>query len=99
MKNNVAERYKAVLIDIIKKRLPRCSIYLFGSRARGDNRSGADIDLALDNHLEIDFDTILLLYHEIDETTIPLKVDLVDLQSASNDIKTEIIQEGIAWTV
>lgn len=28
------EQYKKTLLEIIKKHLPRCTIYLFGSRAR-----------------------------------------------------------------
>jgi len=35
---------------------------------------------------------------EIDETTIPLKVDLVDVRKASDDLKKDIIREGIRWT-
>ncbi|HBS48036.1 TPA: hypothetical protein DEO28_02505 [Candidatus Dependentiae bacterium] len=98
MKNNVSEDYKIILISIIQKYLPYCTIYLFGSRARGTNQSGADIDLALDNKQKIPFDTILSIYNDIDETTIPLFVDIVDINSASLDLKMEIEKEGIKWT-
>ena len=32
------------------------------------------------------------------DTTIPMKVDLVDLQSAPDDLKYDILREGIRWT-
>jgi len=98
MKNNVSENYKITLINIIQKYLPNCNIYLFGSRARGTNKSGADIDIAIDNHNKISFDTILKIYNDIEETNIPLYVDVVDINNSSSDFKMEIKKEGIKWT-
>ncbi|KKS67866.1 MAG: hypothetical protein UV38_C0003G0093 [candidate division TM6 bacterium GW2011_GWE2_42_60] len=90
-------RYKKTLLEIIRRRLPQCKTYLFGSRARGTNQSGADIDLALDCGAAIDFSIILKLHGDIDETTIPLMVDLVDLFSASELLKEEVKKEGVLW--
>jgi predicted nucleotidyltransferase len=91
------EKYKKILLDIIRKKLPKCKIFLFGSRARKDNQPGADIDLALDMGRKIDFKIILSLYNDIEDTTIPLTVDLVDLHSVSGSLKNEIKKEGILW--
>lgn len=91
------ERYKQILVGIIRKKLPSCKIYLFGSRARKEHQSGSDIDLALDNGAPIGMRTILALYNEIDETTIPLTVDLVDLYTASEPLKIEVYREGVLW--
>jgi len=91
------ERYRSVLIDIISKRLPRCRVYLFGSRARGTHQSGSDIDLALDCGEVIDLTVLLKMYNDIDETTIPLSVDLVDIYAASDVLKRIIQKEGIIW--
>lgn len=92
------ERYKNELLSIIHKKLPLCTVYLFGSRARKTNAEGADIDLALDAKHPIDLTLLLKLYGEIEETTIPLTVDLVDLHSASDTLKKVIQKEGILWT-
>lgn len=91
------DRYKKILLEIINKRLPLCKVYLFGSRARETNQPGADIDLALDCGAAIDFSIILKLHGDIDETTIPLMVDLVDLFSASALLKEEVKKEGVLW--
>ena len=50
MKDNrkMEPHYKDELLVIIKKQLPNCKIWLFGSRARGTHKSGADVDLAID---------------------------------------------------
>jgi uncharacterized protein len=91
------DRYKNTLIDIIHKHLPNCKIYLFGSRARGTNQQGADIDLALDCGSSIDMNSIFKIQGDIEETIIPLTVDLVDVHSASETLKNEVKKEGVLW--
>ena len=95
--NNNFERYKNTLIEIIHKRLPDCKVYLFGSRARGTNQTGADIDLALDSKYKIDISIFYKIQDDIEETTIPLTIDLVDLNSASDVLKNEVKKEGVLW--
>ncbi|EKD23320.1 MAG: DNA polymerase, beta protein [uncultured bacterium] len=96
-KNNNFENYKNTLIDIIHNRVPNCKIYLFGSRARGTNQTGADIDLALDAKSVIDISIFYKIQDDIEETTIPLTIDLVDLFSASETLKNEVKKEGVLW--
>lgn len=92
------ERYKKILLELIYKKLPNCKVYLFGSRARGDHQSGSDIDLALDNGQPIEMRQLFALYNEIEDTTIPLTVDLVDLHNVSDLLKEQVKLEGILWT-
>ncbi len=91
-------QYKNELISIIHKHLPKAAIYLFGSRARGDYTSTSDIDLAVDAGEPINYSLLLKILMEIDETAIPMKIDLVDFCSASNILKENIIKEGVKWT-
>ena len=91
------ERYKKILLEIISEELPGCKVYLFGSRACGDYYSGSDIDLALDAGKPIDTTVIGKLLGDIEETTIPLKVDLVDLHSISGKFKEQVEKEMILW--
>ena len=92
------ERYKKILIKIIEKKLPNCDIYLFGSRARSDYSQGSDIDIALnDNDKKIDFKIILNIYSKIEETSIPLTIDLVDLNNIDANFKKAIKKERILW--
>ncbi len=93
------ERYKKILLTLIHQHLPGCLVYLFGSRARGTNTQGADIDLALDMGAKIDPKLILKIYNSLEETTIPLTVDLIDLVSASDKLKAIVKHEGVLWTI
>jgi len=95
--NNRFERYKKTLLDIIHELLPKCKVYLFGSRARKEHTQGADIDLALDNGKPVDVKIIYKIKEKIENSTIPLFVDLVDINTADETIKKEIESEGILW--
>lgn len=95
--DNRFDRYKKILCEIIYAHLPDCKIYLFGSRARGTHQEGADIDLALDCKSAIDLTVLFKIYDDIEQTTIPLTIDLVDVFSASQTLKNEVEKEGILW--
>jgi predicted nucleotidyltransferase len=97
--NKRFEFYKKILLEIIHRQLPTCKVYLFGSRARGTHQPGADIDLALDMGKPIDFNIIASLLGEIEESNVPLMVDLVDLYTASDAFKKEVNREGIEWKI
>jgi len=90
-------RYKKQIIEIIRALLPKCKIYLFGSRARKEHEMGSDIDIALNDNKPIDQKIIYLIKEKIEETNIPQKVDIVDIYSASDVFKQEVANEGILW--
>jgi len=91
------DTYKEQLLPIIFKYLPKCKIYLFGSRAAQSARSGSDIDLGLDAGEPIEWKKIVNIQNDIDESTIPVYVDLIDMHSAPESFKTEILKKGIIW--
>ena len=101
MKNETEEerfsRYKTELIKIIKTHLPSCKIYLFGSRARNEHDEGADIDLAIDSGNKLGFRGLYKIKDDIEESRVPLCVDLVDLRDVGDDLKREIEREGVLW--
>ncbi len=96
-KKPMLDRFKPILLEIIHKYVPNCKVYLFGSRARGTHKEGADIDLVLDASEKVDFTTILKIQRDIEETTIPVFVDVVDLDGTSDDFKNEVKRDGILW--
>jgi uncharacterized protein len=91
------KKYQQQLISIIKKYVPKCTIYLFGSRARNQEKQGSDIDLAVDAGNKIPREHILKILVEIEDTTIPMSIDLVDINDVSDDFKKQILSKGIIW--
>lgn len=96
--SNSLEKYRSILVSIILKHVPKCTIYLFGSRATGKAGLGSDIDLAIDAGRPLQRNHIGNIYEEIEESTIPYFVDVVDMHAISDEMKKDIEKEGIKWS-
>ncbi len=92
------EEDKKKIILIIKKHIPDAKIYLFGSRARGKNSPGSDIDIALDAGEKIDRFFIGNINEDLEESNIPFCVDIIDFYDVSDGMKKQIIKERILWS-
>ena len=93
---NDEDRFK--IIALCKAVLPNCSIWLYGSRARGDFRSNSDIDIALDCKSSIDIMKLFELKEIFNASNILLKIDLVDLCCIEDKIfLASILQERVLW--
>lgn len=89
---------KAELIKIVYKYVPKCRIFLFGSRARGTHREGADYDIALDSGTKIPREVMLNIGEDIHESDIYVFVDVVDLNDVSQDFLNVIKKDLVEWT-
>jgi predicted nucleotidyltransferase len=83
------------LKKFLLEKFPREHIYLFGSRARGDESVYSDIDIAIESSHVLS-DRLSQVRFEIEESLIPYKVDLVELSKAPY-LRTIIQKEGIRW--
>jgi uncharacterized protein len=91
------DRHKQLLLDIIIKHLPECKVYLYGSRARKDHQSGSDFDLALDNGEKIDLFTLSTINEDIEESSLPVFVDAIDVHNVSADFLAAIKKDWVSW--
>jgi predicted nucleotidyltransferase len=70
---------------------------IFGSRAKGNNKTGSDIDIALKG-TNIELDTILKLHSKLDDLNLPYKFDLLIYnQIKDNDVIEHINRAGISF--
>ena len=69
-------------------------VYLFGSWARGTQRCGSDVDIAIDG---ADAGKIGALRELLEESPVPYRVDVVDMRFASESLLREIRKDGIRW--
>ena len=93
----ILEKYKKDIINIIHKYLPNSKIYLFGSRAKQTYTSGADADIAINANKKIAIGTLFKIQGEIEETNLPIFIDLIDTNSVSKDFLNEIRKDWIQW--
>jgi predicted nucleotidyltransferase len=90
-------RYLTQLLDIIRRTMAGCraEVVLFGSRARGNPGPASDIDLAVraGQHSGA---VLSRLREGLEESTIPLTADVVDLESCGPALAEQVRREGIA---
>lgn len=90
--------YLSEIADLLRPLLAgvSCRVYLFGSRATGTAQPGSDVDVAVD----ADEDVTTLLSQArfvLEESTVPYKVDLVDLRRTDAAFRRQVIEEGVLW--
>lgn len=92
------QKYKDLIKKIVASQLGKQhEIYLFGSRARQDNRNTSDVDLALevvdsDGQAEkIDGLAMANIRECFEESTIPYKIDVVDINNIDKALKQSIL--------
>lgn len=81
----VAEHHLEAIVQLVKREIPECEVWVFGSRADGSSYDGSDIDLAIrggggaddDAGGSVDWRKIFNLQNGLDESAIPYMVDLL----------------------
>lgn len=96
-KEKIDPRYKKAVIRALEYHFPHAQIILFGSRAKGLSKPGADIDIAIDIGKPLKLRELSRAKVTLENLFIPLEVDLVDLNSIPEELKSAIKQEGILW--
>src|SRR6266700_6977291 len=72
-------------------------VWLFGSCARGEVRQHSDIDIAILPRDNLPLSCFAVLAADIEESTVPFDVDLVDLRHADPALVDEVRREGEKW--
>lgn len=97
MSEQINPKYKNEVIKAVEYHFPHAKIILFGSRARGTAKEGSDIDIAIDNKEPVPLLEIPRIKATMENLTIPLMVDVVDLHRIPVELKNLILAEGIVW--
>lgn len=90
---DLAHENLALLKKLITEYLPKCEIRVFGSRIHGTAKPYSDIDIALKCGSPIDRRTMSRLKEALQESTLPIRVDILDWESISEEFKG-VIEEG-----
>lgn len=94
MEDVTIQRVKTIVLHHFSTQDVR--IYLFGSWARREQKRSSDIDIAVEGKSDISYE-ITLLREKLEESTIPQRVDVVDMHHAGKALCQRIRKEGILW--
>jgi len=72
-------------------------IYLFGSWAKCKERRTSDIDIAIQHDGRISPYIFTQIRFLLEESTIPYRVDVVNLRTAGSVLAEKVKKEGILW--
>lgn len=74
-------------------------VYLFGSHATGKANEQSDVDVAVDPREPLPPGILARLREALEESTIPCRVDVVDLNDAGAEFRARVRREGAEWSV
>lgn len=91
------DHQKALLQDIVKKRIDQneYKVFIFGSRAEGTGRKFSDVDLGIYGSKEVPLGVLATLKEDLDDSTFPFTVDVVDFSRVTADFKKIALQSII----
>jgi uncharacterized protein len=89
------DELRRMVLDALGNR--DAEVWLFGSCARGNVMQHSDIDIAILAHGELPDAFFALLKADIEDSSVPYDVDLVDLRDAAPSLVEEVRREGIKW--
>lgn len=89
--------HKPSIIKIIAAFYPDAKIYLFGSYARGTEKQGSDIDVAIDTGRRLNLHERQFLWNLLDALPTAQRIDLVDMHAIPDNMRDSILKNGIPW--
>ena len=73
-------------------------LYLFGSRARQQEQSTSDIDIAILTGKTLPLYKLSEVRDKIEESKVIYRVDLVDLARVQPEFRQKVLKEGVLWS-
>jgi predicted nucleotidyltransferase len=89
---------KAIVQAILTTHLsPETKIWVFGSRVTGKHRPYSDLDLAVEAGQRLPLSLCAVLGDAFEESALPFTVDVVDMNTIKDPLKSHIYDHGIPW--
>lgn len=95
--DNLTQEYKNWILKAVAYHFPEAKVILFGSRARGTNRPGSDVDLAIDTGSPIQLSEMARTRVTLENLPLALEFDIVDMHNIPEELKEIIAREGVVW--
>lgn len=92
-------KYVDMVKDIVLSRVDRSkvTVFLFGSRARGDHASRADVDVGFFADKRLPPGVLHGIRNALDDSIVPLDVDLVDFSENEPQLRESALRDKTIW--
>jgi predicted nucleotidyltransferase len=95
VRKRAIERLRRMMLDALGEH--DAEVWLFGSCARGEALQHSDIDIGVLPRDELPPGFFSNLAENVEESSIPYDVDIVDLRGAAPTLIDEVRREGVKW--
>lgn len=91
------EIIEGILVKPLQKQ--NCQLFAFGSRARGDHREFSDLDVLVEAKDKLDEirTSISSIRDQLEESELPIKVDIVLEADLAESYKASVTQDKISF--
>ncbi len=96
---DIAPDHWAIVHSILRRRVPDCEVWAFGSRARRTARPYSDLDLAVISDSPLPLSVSAALADDFSESDLPWRVDVVDWATTGAGFRTIIAQDKVVLQV
>ncbi|HNW83402.1 MAG TPA: nucleotidyltransferase domain-containing protein [bacterium] len=90
---DLSQKHLEIIKEILKKHVPDCEVRVFGSRVKGAAKSYSDLDIAIAGKEKIPRKKIHEIKEAFEESSLPIRVDVVDFNSISKEFQEVICQK------
>ncbi|WP_311240223.1 MULTISPECIES: restriction endonuclease subunit S [unclassified Xanthomonas] len=84
-----------IVRDILRKHVPQCAVWAFGSRAKWLAKQYSDLDLAIITDRPLSLAVSAALADDFSESDLPWKVDVIDWATAGESFRKIIGRENV----
>jgi predicted nucleotidyltransferase len=81
--------------SILQKNVPHCTVWAFGSRAKGVAKPYSDLDLVVMTEQVLPLDISAALADDFSESDLPWKVDLLDWAVLSPEFRQIVERDKV----
>jgi predicted nucleotidyltransferase len=92
---DLAESELNIVKAILKKHVPDCTVWAFGSRVNGRAKKHSDLDLAFIGHTPLSISTLADLSQAFSESDLNIRVDVLDFARIAKSFQVIIKQDHV----
>ena len=92
---DVAPHHLRIVMDILRRHVPRHAVWAFGSRATGKAKPYSDLDLAVITDQPLPLATQAALAEAFSESDLPWRVDVVDWATTGESFRAIIARDKV----
>ena len=95
MQNNYLDITKNIVLQHIANN--NFKVFLFGSRACGNEKKMSDIDIGILGNEKFPLQLKFKIQEAIEESIVPFKVDIIDFFNVDGNFKEEALKKIVEW--